>query len=89
MDTSRIILDDIVKEEEQVLVERQNKLAKMESQTAIVLSLGGLLATLLSIIISILVIRMVVEPIVTVTNTFKEISDGDVDLDVRLKTSFL
>ncbi|MBU3112902.1 response regulator [Clostridium lacusfryxellense] len=87
MDTSRIILDDIVKEEEQILVERQNKLAKMESQTAIVLSLGGLLATLLSIVISILVIRMVVEPIVTVTNTFKEISDGDVDLDVRLKTS--
>lgn len=87
MDESRTILDDIAKGEQELLITRQNQIAKMERQTAIMLSLGGLLATLVSIIISISVIRMVVDPIKTVTNTFKEISEGDADLEVRLNTS--
>jgi len=86
MDNSRKILLDIVKEEQNLLKTRYNDLLKMEKQTAIILSLGGLLAILLTIIISILLIRMVLNPIVTVTNTFKEISEGDADLDVRLNT---
>ncbi|MGH4139774.1 response regulator [Clostridium sp.] len=85
MDISRKILNDIVKDEQDLLKIRNNELVKMEKQTAIILLLGGLLAILLTIIISILLIRMVVDPIKTVTNTFKEISEGDVDLDVRLK----
>lgn len=87
MDNSRKILSDIVRDEQSVLKTRYNNLVNMKNQTLIILSLGGLLAILLTIIISISLIRMVVEPIKTVTNTFKEISEGDADLDVRLKTS--
>lgn len=87
MDNSRKILIDIVREEQGLLQTRKNNLDKMERKTAIVLSLGGLLATILTIIISILLIRMVVDPIKTVTNTFKEISEGDADLDVKLKSN--
>ena len=71
MDISRKILSDIVKDEQDLLKIRNNELIKMEKQTAIILLLGGLLAILLTIIISILLIRMVVDPIKTVTNTFK------------------
>ena len=87
MDNSRKILNDIVKDEQELLQTRYNKLVKMQNQTLIILSLGGLLAILLTIIIAVSLIRMVVNPIKTVTNTFKEISEGDADLDVRLKTS--
>lgn len=85
MDTSRKILVDIVKEEQDLLTTRHDNLVKMESQTAIILALGGFLATFITIIVSVLIIRMVVEPIKTVTNTFKEISTGDADLEVRLR----
>lgn len=87
MDNSRKILQDIVKEEQELLETRYNNLLKMEKQTVILLFVGGILATLLTIIISILIVRMIVNPIVTVTNTFKEISEGDADLDVRLKAN--
>lgn len=84
MDNIRKVLSAIVKDQDDLLTTRHNKLIKIENQTAIVLSVGGFLAILLTTIISIFVIRMVVEPIKTVTNTFKEISEGDADLEVRL-----
>ena len=87
MDNSRKILSNITKDEQDLLKTRDDKLVKMENQTLIILSLGGILAILLTIIISISLLRMVLNPIVTVTNTFKKISEGDADLDVRLKTN--
>jgi len=72
MDNSRKILSNITKDEQDLLKTRDDKLVKMENQTLIILSLGGILAILLTIIISISLLRMVLNPIVTVTNTFKE-----------------
>ncbi|MBU3144591.1 response regulator [Clostridium sp. CF012] len=87
MDNSRKIIQDIINEEQDLLKTRNNNLLKMEKQTVILLFVGGVLVTLLTVIISILLVRMIVNPIVTVTNTFKEISEGDADLEVRLMVS--
>ncbi|MDF2612327.1 MAG: barA [Clostridia bacterium] len=63
--------DPIVKREYQLLI------TKMVIVAA--------LALLLSIIISIGIIKMVVFPVKTVTDTFRDISEGEADLEVRLK----
>ncbi len=47
----------------------------------------SLLALFLSVIISLGIIRSVLLPVKTVTNTFKEISQGEADLEVRLKVN--
>jgi signal transduction histidine kinase/DNA-binding response OmpR family regulator/HAMP domain-containing protein len=83
-DKIRNILNAVVQEEQDLLEIRNNHLVRLKNQTAVVMSLGGILAAFLAVIISILVIRMVVDPIITVTNTFKEISEGDTDLEIRL-----
>jgi two-component system chemotaxis sensor kinase CheA len=44
-----------------------------------------ILASLCAVFISVFFIRIVVTPVATVTNTFKEISEGEADLKVRLK----
>lgn len=46
-----------------------------------------LLALILAIIISIGINRMVVIPVTTVTNTFKEVSEGEANLDARLNVN--
>ncbi|MFL0196243.1 response regulator [Clostridium sp. WILCCON 0269] len=86
-DGLRSILNDIVKEEQGLLQTRHESLVRMQKQTAVILSLGGFTAFLLTVIIAIFVIQMVVDPIRTVTNTFKEISEGDADLEVRLNVN--
>lgn len=63
---------------------------KKENQLIITrMSIISLLALLLSILISIRIVRMVVSPVKTVTNTFKEISEGEADLEVRMEVNSL
>ncbi len=45
----------------------------------------SLLAIILAVLISLEIIKMIVVPVRTVTNTFKDISEGEGDLTVRLK----
>jgi signal transduction histidine kinase/CheY-like chemotaxis protein/CHASE3 domain sensor protein len=84
MDSLRLILEDIKSEETDILATRREVLSAMESQTRLVMSSGGTIATVLAFIIALLVIRMIVKPVEVVTNTFKEISEGDAKLDVKL-----
>ncbi|GFZ33994.1 histidine kinase [Clostridium zeae] len=86
MDTIRAALNDINQDEYQTLGERDNALKIMERQTQYIMTSGGGFATILAFIIAALVIRMVVNPVRIVTNTFREIAEGDVDLEVRLNT---
>ncbi|QUH25399.1 response regulator [Serpentinicella alkaliphila] len=61
---------------------------KKENQNIITrMSIILLLALLLSILISIRIVRMVISPVKTVTNTFKEISEGEADLEVRMEVN--
>lgn len=87
MDNIRSILREVGKEEQNQLEIRRSKLIKIQKQTNIIMSTGGALATILAIFISLLVIRMIVKPVRTVTETFKEISEGDTNLETRLKES--
>ncbi|GFP74178.1 response regulator [Clostridium fungisolvens] len=84
MDSIRGVLNDINQKEYKTLGERDNALKIMERQTQYIMTSGGGFATILAFIIAALVIRMVVNPVRIVTNTFKEIAEGDVDLEVRL-----
>jgi signal transduction histidine kinase/DNA-binding response OmpR family regulator/CHASE3 domain sensor protein len=85
MESIRSVLNEINTEEQSLLEIRKNDLEHMEALTLIVILLGGSVSAVLAFFIALLVIRMVVKPVQTVTNTFKEISEGDVDLEVRLK----
>lgn len=87
MDNLRSILGEINEEEERLLQSKNIDLIKMEKETRAIMLSGGALATIAAIIIASLVVRMVVNPVKIVTNTFKEISEGDVDLEVRLKAN--
>lgn len=84
MDKIREAINKITKEEQNSLVLRNNERLRMENQTRIIMILGSTFSTVLAFIIAYLVIKMVVIPVRTVTHTFKEISEGDVDLEVRL-----
>jgi signal transduction histidine kinase/CheY-like chemotaxis protein/CHASE3 domain sensor protein len=84
MDNLRLILGNITREENDILTTRREVLSRMESQTRLVMSSGGAIAAALAFIIALLVIRMIAKPVEVVTNTFKEISEGDAKLDVRL-----
>lgn len=85
MDNMRSILGEINKEEERLLASKNADLINMERETRAIMLIGGILATIAAIIIASLVIRMVVNPVKIVTNTFKEIANGDVNLEARLK----
>ena len=87
MDNMRSILGDINEEEERLLESKNAELIKMEKETRAIMLIGGALATIAAIIIASLVIRMIARPVKVVTNTFKEIAEGDVNLEVRLNDS--
>lgn len=84
MDNLRLILSSITREETDLLNTRREVLASMESQTRLIMSSGGAVAAMLAFIIALLVVRMIVKPVEVVTKTFKEISEGDAKLDVKL-----
>ena len=84
MDNLRSTLGEVNNEELILLQNRNVDLIKMEKETRAVMLSGGALATIAAIIIASLVIRMIVNPVEIVTNTFKEIAEGDVNLEVRL-----
>lgn len=87
MDNMRSILGDINEEEERLLESKNAELIKMEKETRAIMLIGGSLATIAAIIIASLVIRMIARPVKVVTNTFKEIAEGDVNLEVRLNSN--
>jgi len=87
MDNLRSILGEINTEEREVLANRNIELVNMERETRTVMLVGGTLAAIAAAIIASLVIRMIVNPVKVVTNTFKEIAEGDVNLEARLNIS--
>ena len=87
MDKMRAILNEMTNEEEGLLNIRRENLERMQRKTFVFILIGGTVSAVIASIIALLVIRMVVEPVKTVTNTFKEISEGDVELGVRLKVN--
>lgn len=84
-DKLRSILAEVNREEEALLKGRNADLIKMEKETRAIMLIGGALATIAAVIIASLVIRMIVNPVKIVTKTFKEIAEGDVNLEARLK----
>lgn len=87
MDELRSILGDINNEEERLLQNRNADLIKMEKETRVIMLTGGALATIAAIIIASLSIRMIVNPVKVVTNTFREIAEGEVNLEARLMSN--
>ncbi|WP_230142926.1 response regulator [Clostridium neonatale] len=87
MDELRSILGDINNEEERLLQNRNADLIKMEKETRVIMLTGGALATIAAIIIANLSIRMIVNPVKVVTNTFREIAEGEVNLEARLMSN--
>ena len=87
MDELRSILGDINNEEERLLLNRNADLIKMEKETRVIMLTGGALATIAAIIIASLSIRMIVNPVKVVTNTFREIAEGEVNLEARLMSN--
>ena len=87
MDELRSILGDINNEEERLLLNRNADLIKMEKETRVIMLTGGALATITAIIIASLSIRMIVNPVKVVTNTFREIAEGEVNLEARLMSN--
>lgn len=87
MDSMRGSLNDIIKEEQRLLEIRKSNLESMESLTLYVILGGGGIVAILAVSIALLVIRMVIEPVTTVTNTFRDISQGDVNLEARMNVS--
>lgn len=87
MDNIRVSLNDITREEERMLDIRKNNLEYMKTVTLYVILFGGTIVAILAIAIALLVIRMVVEPVTTVTNTFREISEGEVNLQARMNVN--
>lgn len=60
---------------------------KSNDETVIGMLVLTFFALLFSIFIIVFIVSIVVTPIKTVTNTFREISEGDADLEVRLKAN--
>lgn len=63
------------------------KVKKSSDEALIGMLVLSFLAFLFSVLIIIIIVRIVVIPVNTVTNTFKEVSEGDANLEVRLKAN--
>ncbi len=87
MDIIRTDLSEIANEEYRLLGIRKEAQKNMEAQTGLVMTSGGIIAFVLAILIAFWITGIVVRPVLTVTDTFKKISEGDADLDVRLNAS--
>lgn len=84
MDKIRTALNAISEEEANLLEKRNAQRLKMEKQTQAIMISGGGIATFLAFLVAYFVIRIIVNPVRIVTKTFKEISEGNIDLEVRL-----
>lgn len=87
MNNLHLTLGKVNIEEEKLLQSRNVDLGKMERETKTIMILGAILAAMAAVIIAKLAANMVVNPVKVVTNTFKEIAEGDVNLEVRLRSS--
>lgn len=84
MDNIRLILGEIIKEEQRLLGIRSQELDEMVRLTTLVMSLGGIISAGLAFFIALLIIRIVVTPVEAVTKTFRDVSKGDADFEFRL-----
>lgn len=84
IDNIRSIIDEIIKEEEGVLSERFNDLNNLKGKTVGVMSLGGLLATILAVFTAFFITGTVVRPVNALRKTFVDISKGEGDYKFRL-----
>nr|WP_300002242.1 response regulator [Tissierella sp.] len=84
MDIIRDIIYDIKNQEEKTLYDRSILFNKLKTKTFLIMSVGGLIATILSIIITMVIARLIVKPINSVTKTFDQLSMGDADYRTRL-----
>lgn len=87
MDNIRADLSDITNEELRLLEIRKQTQKNMENQTALVMTSGGITAFIFALLIAFWITGIVVNPVKTVTDTFKKISEGDANLEVRLNTN--
>ena len=73
----------------QLIIKEQDsygpKVKKNNNNSIYVMIVLSSFAIILGVLISIGILKMVVVPVKTVTNTFKDISEGEADLRVRLK----
>ena len=84
MDVIRSIINEIIDEEAQVLYNRTLIFDELKTKTILIMSVGGIIATLLSILITIFITRLVVKPVNTVTKAFNKLSMGQADYKFRL-----
>ncbi|MBC8059274.1 MAG: response regulator [Clostridiaceae bacterium] len=64
-----------------------SKVKQSNDRAMIAMFILVLSAFILSVFITIIIVRLVVAPVRTVTSTFKDISEGDANLEVRLKAN--
>ncbi len=84
MDIIRSIINEIIDEETAILLNRRIIFEEMKTRTILIMSLGGLIATIISVLITILITGLVVKPVKSLTNTFNHISIGKADYKYRL-----
>lgn len=84
MDDMRSSLKEIADKEVSILETRKSNLEATQKLTVYVILVGAVAVIFVSVLIGFFLARMVVEPVTTVTETFKRISEGDADLNVRL-----
>lgn len=84
MDSIRFNIDEIIREEEAILEERTSELNQLKRITVGVMSLGGIIATILGVFTALFITRIVVRPVNTLKKTFSDISQGEGDYKFRL-----
>lgn len=84
MDRIRFNIDELTSEEEAILDKRARELSQLKMRTVGVMSVGGIIATILGVFIAFFITGTVVGPIDTLRSTFSDISEGAGDYTFRL-----
>ncbi len=84
MDSIRLNIDKIIQEEDAILKERTRELDRLKSRTLGLMSIGGLVATILGSFTAIFITENVVGPVNSLRDTFSKISEGAGDYRFRL-----
>ncbi len=86
MDSIRLIVKDIIKEEQRLLDIRDHALRSTQRATAYAIIIGGILAALLAVLISLFTARSVSKPVKLLIKATKEITDKNYQSSIELKT---
>ncbi len=84
IDNIRFNIDEIILEEEVILEERISKLDKLKLRIVGVMSIGGIIATILGLITALFITETVVGPVNSLRKTFSDISKEEGDYKFRL-----